>query len=325
MGQFVRARVPRRQVSDVTAPNADTLYSTAWLDVAKEPWVLSCRTWATAISSCRCSTAGPTCSRSGHADDREQGPEIRDHGAGLERSAARGTHGTQVPHEHGLDTRPNVLHRHAGGLQGGATRSGQVRLVPLSAYGKPYTPPAGKVDPTIDMKTPVREQVNKMDAGDILHLLAALMKDNPPAAADAPMVAKIVKIGIVPGKDFDDSKLDPAVAKGIAKAPKIGFEKIMAHFKDAGKPENGWTFTTKTGVYGTEYLQRALVTAIGLGANRPQDADLSDVGRRRRRRQELRRREQVRHAFREGPNAAGRWRFGRSRCTTRIISSWTTR
>jgi hypothetical protein len=38
------------------------------------------------------------------------------------------------------------------------------------------------------------------------------------------------------------------------------------------KLENGWAFTTKAGVYGTSYLQRALVTAIGLGANRPQDA-----------------------------------------------------
>jgi len=35
---------------------------------------------------------------------------------------------------------------------------------------------------------------------------------------------------------------------------------------------NGWGFTTKTGVYGTDYLMRALVAAIGLGANRPQDA-----------------------------------------------------
>ena len=35
---------------------------------------------------------------------------------------------------------------------------------------------------------------------------------------------------------------------------------------------NGWMFTTKTGIYGTNYIQRALVTAIGLGANRPQDA-----------------------------------------------------
>ena len=35
---------------------------------------------------------------------------------------------------------------------------------------------------------------------------------------------------------------------------------------------NGWGFTTKTGIYGVDYLMRALVTAIGLGANRPQDA-----------------------------------------------------
>ena len=38
------------------------------------------------------------------------------------------------------------------------------------------------------------------------------------------------------------------------------------------KLEHGWGFTTKTGIYGTNYMQRALVTAIGLGANRPQDA-----------------------------------------------------
>ena len=29
---------------------------------------------------------------------------------------------------------------------------------------------------------------------------------------------------------------------------------------------------TNTGMYGTAYLHRALITAIGLGANRPQDA-----------------------------------------------------
>jgi hypothetical protein len=38
------------------------------------------------------------------------------------------------------------------------------------------------------------------------------------------------------------------------------------------KDENGWFYTTKTGIYGTDYLMRAFVTAIGLGANRPQDA-----------------------------------------------------
>ena len=35
---------------------------------------------------------------------------------------------------------------------------------------------------------------------------------------------------------------------------------------------NGWHVSTKTGLYGTDYLNRAMITAIGLGANRPQDA-----------------------------------------------------
>jgi hypothetical protein len=29
--------------------------------------------------------------------------------------------------------------------------------VPLSSYGKPYTPPAGEVDTNLDMKKPTRE------------------------------------------------------------------------------------------------------------------------------------------------------------------------
>ena len=42
MGQLYNAReYPTAAFKDVTAPNADTLYSTAWLDVGKEPYVLS--------------------------------------------------------------------------------------------------------------------------------------------------------------------------------------------------------------------------------------------------------------------------------------------
>jgi hypothetical protein len=41
MGQFVKARTyPNASFRDVTAPNADTLYTTAWIDVGEQPWVL---------------------------------------------------------------------------------------------------------------------------------------------------------------------------------------------------------------------------------------------------------------------------------------------
>ena len=75
----------------------------------------------------------------------------------------------------------------------------------------------------------------------------------------------------MPGKDFDASKLD---ADFVKRVPEVGFDRIMPQFKvnEEVKDINGWGFTTKTGIYGTDYLMRALVTAIGLGANRPQDA-----------------------------------------------------
>src|SRR6185437_11845515 len=42
MGQIIKARsYPDASFRDVTAPNADTLYTTAWVDLSKEPWVLS--------------------------------------------------------------------------------------------------------------------------------------------------------------------------------------------------------------------------------------------------------------------------------------------
>jgi hypothetical protein len=148
----------------------------------------------------------------------------------------------------------------------------QCKLVPLSAYGKSYTPPPGTVDASIDMKTPVREQVNRMDAIAYFTLLAQLMKTNPPAAADAPALARFAKIGLVAGQDFDASKLRNT--DFLKRVPEVAFDRIMLQFKvnKAIKDINGFAYTTKTDLYGTDYFMRALVTAIGLGANRPQDA-----------------------------------------------------
>ncbi len=97
------------------------------------------------------------------------------------------------------------------------------------------------------------------------------MKTNPPAPADAPEVAKFARIGLVPGQDFDASKLK---ADFIKRIPEFGFDRIKLQFKinHEIKDINGWNYTLKTGIYGTDYLIRALITAAGLGANRPHDA-----------------------------------------------------
>jgi len=279
MGQIVKLReYPTAAFRDVTAPNADTLYTTAWIDVTKEPWVLSLPDmkdryflfpmldgWTNVfqVPGKRTTGTGPqkyAITGPGWSGTLPDGVTEYKSPTGLVWILGR-IYCTGTPEDYA------AVH----------AAQDEVSLVPLSSYGQPYTPPAGTVDPSIDMKTAVREQVDALDGAAYFARFAELLKANPPAAEDAPMVAKLAKLGIVPGQDFDAAKLSPAVAKGIADAPKPAQAKIMDWMKEgvvAGdmKLEHGWLFTTKTGLYGTAYRQRALITAIGLGANRPQDA-----------------------------------------------------
>jgi len=109
--------------------------------------------------------------------------------------------------------------------------------------------------PAIDMKTAVREQVNAWEAGAYFKLFAQLRRDNPPAKEDSPILRAHRADRHRAGQHFDIAKLDPAVAQGLQNVPKLGVEKIMAHFKTAGKSKRVDLFDA-TGVYGTDYLQR---------------------------------------------------------------------
>lgn len=270
MGQIIKARsYPDASFRDVTAPNADTLYTNAFFDVGSEPWVLSIPDMKGRYSLMPLLDGWTTVF---------QVPGKRTTGTGAQTYAITGPgwKGTLPKGVTEYKSSTNIVW-----LLGRIYCTGtpedyaavhklqdEFKLVPLSAYGKPYTPPPGKVDPTLDMATAVRDQVNRMDATSYFTLLCELMKTNPPSTDDAAHVARFKRIGIVPGKGFDPSKLKAEVANRV---PKTAVDNIMQHYK-ALKEENGWSLTTATGIYGTDYLMRALITAIGLGANRPQDA-----------------------------------------------------
>ena len=273
MGQLIKFReYPNASFHDVTAPNADTLYTTAFFDVGKEPWLLSAPNmgdryyllpfldgWTTVFAVPGKRTTGGAAQSyaitgPGWSGSLPTGVKELKSATNIVWLIAR-IYCTGTPEDYA------AVH----------SLQDQFKLMPLSFYGKEYTPPAGTVDASIDMKTPVRDQVNRMDAVTYFTLLAQLMKANPPTAADAPEVARFAKIGLVPGQPFDASKLNADFVKRI---PQVGFDRIMLQIKvnDAVKHSNGWIYDAKTGIYGTDYLNRALVTAIGLGANRVQDA-----------------------------------------------------
>lgn len=274
MGQIGRLRAyPDASFRDVTAPNADTLYTYAFFDVAKEPYVLSLPDLGDRYA------LFPMLD--GWTNVFEV-PGKRTTGTGAQLYAITGPGWTGTLPEGVTEFKsPTSMVWLLGRIYCTGTPEDyaevhklqdEVKLVPLSGFGTDYTPPAGKTDPAIDMKTAVREQVNALDAVAYFKLFCELLKTNPPAAADAPLLERLATIGIVPGKDFDESKLDVVLQKRL---PQIAYARIMLHFKDSGgdvEDINGWAYTTKTGLYGTDYVQRALITAIGLGANRPQDA-----------------------------------------------------
>ena len=129
MGQLARLRAyPSAADKEVTAPNADTLYTLAWLDVTQEPWVLSLPDmkgryylmplldgWTEVFQVPGKRTTGT----------KAQTYAIT--GPGWQGHAAQGGDGVQIPHQHGVGPGAHLLHRHPGGLQGGARLAGQVQ------------------------------------------------------------------------------------------------------------------------------------------------------------------------------------------------------
>ena len=207
------------------APNADTLYTIAWLDVTEEPWLLSVpeirdRYYIVPLLDGFSEVIKVVSS----INDGAEAQTLAITGPGWSGTLPAGV--TEVKSSTAIvwmlgriySTGTPEDYKAVNNIQD------QFGLVPLSAWGKAYTPPAGIVDPDFDMKTAVRAQINSMDIYTYFDHLARLLKSNPPKPEDAAMVEKLIRIGLVPGEDFDPSTLRaldnevvetiPAVAQG---------------------------------------------------------------------------------------------------------------
>jgi hypothetical protein len=274
MGQMIRMRTyPAVDNHCCAAPNADTLYTEAWLDVSKEPSVLSIpdmgnRYYIIPILdgySEVFSVASP-------ATTGYKAQTYAITGPGWTGRLPPGV--TQVKSATGMVW---VLGRiYCTGTPEDYTAvhalQDKFSIVPLGSYGKPYTPPPGQVDSNFDMKTAVRKQVDALDIDAYFTRLAELMKTNPPTAADAPLVARMASIGLIPGQDYDPSKLGVFDREAIKAVPKLALVKMVKLLKEQ-ETTNGWLyFTSGVGNWGTDYPLRAMGNMLGPGWNRPQDA-----------------------------------------------------
>lgn len=308
MGQIIKFRTyPAVDNHAVSAPNADTLYTSAFLDVSKEPWILSVPDmgdryyllpmldgWTNVFQVPGKRTTG------------DKAAKYAITGPGWSGTLPAGV--TEYKSPTGMVWILGRIYCTGTPADYASVHSLQDKfsLVPLSSYGKPYTPPAGQVDPNVDMKTAIRDQVDHLDVVAYFTYLAQLMKNNPPTAEDAPMVANMAKIGLVPGQDFDPSKLGAFDKEAIKVVPKLAQTKIMEQFKKTA-PTNGWMFTHQDG-----HLRHGL-SAAWVGhryRTRRQSSAGRDLSHRRKgwERRRLRRFvEKVCHSLRQGPDAPSQW------------------
>jgi hypothetical protein len=277
MNQF--ANVPRYPPADyrgVSAPNADTLYSVAWLDLT-EPMVFSHPDMGSRFYLFEMVDLWMS--------DLESSPSARTAGGKAENYLITGPGWNgQVPTgmKHiPIATRYMVIlgRTYADGTEQdykvANDLQAQYKITPLSAWGRPYTPVTPPVNPNpgFSMTAKPQEAILAMGTDGYFNLMAKLMDGvAPPAAQDAPMLASMAKIGIVPGKPFAMSNLDAAVQAAIKDIPQTALKKIEANQSSLGAVVNGWIVTKGLGTYGTNYIKRAVVAAFGWPANQEKDA-----------------------------------------------------
>jgi hypothetical protein len=274
---------PSADLKVVVRPNFDTLYSSGWLDLTKEPMIVSVPDtggryyllpmldmWTDVFASPGWRTTGTQAgnfiivppgwrseSKDRLAEDSSLPPNTQRIDAPTPYVWIIGRTKTDGPPDY------DAVHKIQAGY----------RITPLSQWGQPPEPVQAKIDPTIDMKTPPKVQVDTMPADKYFAYAAELLKLQPPHITDQPIIARMKRIGIEPGKSFDLDQVNPVVKKALEDVPKAAQKLMEWKIPTLARVVNGWSMNTDTmGVYGNYYLKRAIVAQLGLGANLPEDA-----------------------------------------------------
>ncbi len=264
---------PRPDTRKVVRPNADTLYSMAWLDLEKEPILIHVpdsvgRFYLLQFMDAWTETfADPGKRTTGTAEAwfAFVGP---------------GWKGTLPDHVTRYDAPTNLVWLLGRTQTNGPSDYESVhafqhgmRIMPLSAYpdGEQKLGSALAFGKSGDLTPP--DRVKAMTPVEFFTAFAEAMKANPPHPGDAAMVASLARIGIIPGQDFDPTRLTPDHLQAVNEGGRDGSALVEGFVAHSNQAKPGWnTFIKNVGRYGTDYVSRAITARLALGANPPEDA-----------------------------------------------------
>jgi hypothetical protein len=260
------------EFSEIVAPNNDTLYSTAWLDLGTEPVVLSLPAfpdkryfvfqivdmYAFNVEYIGARTTGYQPGRYLFA------------GPGWQGTIPKGIDGVRRTEGRYLFLLGRTSAKGAEDLPAVNALQDQYTLTPLSAYlGQPAPAPAPtSAFPAYDLK--------KAASIDFINYFNFLLGQIEPGPDERPLLEKWAKIGVQPGKAFDAATLAPDVREVVAEGVAAAHEKIKAESLKVGRNVNNWTLIAEGFGYrsmvGGKDLMRAAANMIGLYGNNPEEA-----------------------------------------------------
>ena len=272
VNQFNHMRIfPKPMFKAVIRPNFDTLYSSAWLDLTREPVVVSTPDtgdryfilqmmdmWTEVFASPgkRCTgTAPQTYVIVAPGWEGETPP-------GITRIKAPTPYVWIIGRiqTNGSDDVKNVR----------ALQDGFV-IKTLSSFAG--TPAPSHLEDEAATARPPKRAVDKMSADVYFAYASELLRVNPPHVSDAPFLERMKRVGFVAGEKFDVTSLPRPLRRAFEEAVFNGQKRMRDNQYGFTKQKNSWLLNnTGLGSYGTNYLQRAMIAKDALGANAPEDA-----------------------------------------------------
>ena len=146
----------------------------------------------------------------------------------------------------------------------------QYSLTPLNRWGTNYRPRPPRHPDRTPIAFTIPGTLSGQDPLQFFDALGAQLRQFPPPAADRPLLRQLATVGIGPGLiPSENSRLSAATLQGLRDAVAAGYKQVTAdlqtYFLQVAPKHHGW-LVGRTGSYGTNYALRAVVDRVGLGA-----------------------------------------------------------
>ena len=265
-------RLPTHEASWLATPDPDVLHSSAWLDLAQQPYVL----WIPPMD--------------GHWYSIQFEDAFTNVAATLSSRTIGSVGGWYlVAHQDWQGERPPgvmdevriptpltwVLFRVAATPENAADLHARYparfKLLPLDIYARnPKAAALAIPQPQGGVKAPIRATPEMRGTLDAFRLINHRLRELAPLPGEEALLALFDRAGFGPGVEFDPARLPPPLLDGLRSAARAANQTIRDLRFSPHDGVNGWSLSPPAlGAFGNDYLARAVAAASELGASQP--------------------------------------------------------